>query len=293
MRRLLLGRVLQHPAAQQHAQHPCVGGFAGDGETSFGRASWLPAAPALAPALPLPWVTIGTIHSRLNHLAALTARQNPIATHPAAFRPSSLLLFPQRLSLLEFEASLLPPLAVGVHHVVAPSPYPPHGARSSTFAFQFSHAVAGFARDFARPVACGAPDSPAVSARRAVFWRSRLPLWILSVYGAVRPALLGLGGAPLYFTRHRIGFLASSSPCEVPRSSRSRCSGRSSPASCSALPFCRLRLSLFHLASPWLARTPVIRSAKTCFDPFRCAFSQRLSPSRCQRSRGLQFIRAS
>ncbi len=120
---------------------------------------------------------------------------------------SSLIGFPQGLSLLEFQASLLAPFAVGVHHVVAPSPYPPYSGGSSTFALVFSHAVAGFARDFAGPVACGAPDSPAVSARRAVLRLSRFPLGILPVYRAVRAAVFGVGGAPLDFAPHRVGFL--------------------------------------------------------------------------------------
>ena len=80
----------------------------------------------------------------------------------------SLLLFPLGVSLLQCEASLPAPFAVGVHYVVVFSPYPAYRRGSSAFAFVLSDAVAGCARDFARALACGAPDSRAVSARRAV-----------------------------------------------------------------------------------------------------------------------------
>ena len=129
---------------------------------------------------------------------------------PLASSALSLMLFPQGLLLSEFQAFLLAPLAVGVHHVVASSPYPSYSGRSSPLVF--SHAVAGFARDFASPVACGAPHSPAVSARRAVLRLSRFPLGILPVYRPVPAAVFGVGGAPLDFARHLPWCF---SPCEA------------------------------------------------------------------------------
>ena len=89
----------------------------------------------------------------------------------------SLLLFPLGVSLLQCEASLPAPFAVGVRHVVVFSPYPAYRRGSSAFAFVLSDAVAGCARDFARALACGAPDSRAVSARRAVLRLLEVSTW--------------------------------------------------------------------------------------------------------------------